>query len=70
MDTTQEQAGTVTAHTPGMTKREYFAAAAMQGLMASKTGESKNYNRVPKTAVAIADALLAELALQAQEVRP
>lgn len=46
----------------GLTKREYFAAMAMQGLVASNT----DYNTVAKWAVDHADALLLAL----EEVKP
>ena len=50
-------------HAPGLTKRELFAAMAMQGLCANETWE---LNHVPKQtasdAVEYADALLKELA--------
>lgn len=48
----------------GLTKREYFAAMAMQGMLASET-EASNYGHVSllaEQAVKRADALLAELA--------
>ncbi|MEP0868891.1 hypothetical protein NDA01_03645 [Trichocoleus desertorum AS-A10] len=40
----------------GLTKREYFAAMAMQGLLAAQGNQAK-----PSDAVAYADALLDEL---------
>lgn len=49
----------------GLTKRERFAMAAMQGLMARDIGaayNSQNLHVVAKTSVKAADALLAELA--------
>jgi len=57
----------------GLTKREMFAMAAMQGLLASKsfdcskfeTGEEW-YESVAFSAIAHADALLAELAEDAE----
>jgi hypothetical protein len=50
-------------YSPGMTKREYFAAMAMQGILASfAEGFSCSYPRVAATAVDCADALLAALA--------
>lgn len=48
---------------PGLTKREYFAAKAMQGLLAAETEESHYATRgdLARTAVAQADAVLAAL---------
>lgn len=43
----------------GLTKREYAAIMAMQGLLADPEG--RVYDKVPKIAVELADALLAEL---------
>ena len=46
----------------GLTKREYFAAKAMQGLLASpSTSIDEMMVAVPYDAVRLADALLAEL---------
>lgn len=48
----------------GLTKRELFAAMAMQGMLASET-EASNYGHIgflAESAVKRADALLAELA--------
>ena len=45
----------------GLTKREYFAAMAMQGLMSADVEASLHQNDCAKIAVAHADALLAEL---------
>lgn len=50
---------------PGMTKREYFAAMAMQGMLANEAlinqveGPSVNY--ITQASIVMADALLAEL---------
>lgn len=44
----------------GLTKREQFAMAAIQGL-ASSAAEYSRFHEMAKDAVAIADALLAEL---------
>jgi hypothetical protein len=44
----------------GLSKREYFAAAVMQGYIASFEG-GMSYSSVAKDVVAIADALIAEL---------
>jgi hypothetical protein len=47
----------------GLTKREYFAAMAMQGLLATETADdSFTGTTVAKRSVAFADALLARLA--------
>lgn len=48
----------------GLTKREYFAALAAQGMLASET-ENFNFghtSNIAERAVKVADALLAELA--------
>lgn len=46
----------------GLTKREYFAAMAMQGIMSSYTIGRLEYSRVAaETAVVCADALILEL---------
>lgn len=48
---------------PGMTKREYFAVMALQGLFAnSSTGDHHQPAKRVKLAVEAADDLLAELA--------
>jgi len=44
----------------GLTKREYFAGLAMQGL-ASSAAEYSRFYEMAKDALAMADALLAEL---------
>ena len=48
----------------GLTKREAFAMAAMQGRLAGETGEAptESYQETAIVAVRMADALLAELA--------
>jgi len=46
----------------GLTKREYFASKAMQGLLSNHAQiDSTNYEWVAKTAVGYADELLNEL---------
>lgn len=45
----------------GLTKREYFAAVAMQGIMASPQNEYFDIKEVARQAVEISDALIAEL---------
>ncbi len=42
----------------GLTKREYFAAMAMQGLI---SGNGTHFSDIPEKSVEFADALLAEL---------
>ena len=49
----------LTGIVPGLTKREYFAAMALQGLLAN-SGLNDNPDDA-KTAVEIADALIARL---------
>ena len=46
---------------PGMTKREYFAVMALQGLLASDLKEEFGLRTQARRAVIAADALLAEL---------
>lgn len=46
----------------GLTKRELFAAKAMQGIFSSDVGNSYKSEQVTKWAVEAADLLLAELA--------
>lgn len=46
----------------GMTKREYFAGLALQGLLVTKAIEHLSAQHVAKQAVKFADALIAELA--------
>jgi hypothetical protein len=43
----------------GLSKREYFSALAMQGIMAD--GQTKDIPSIATAAVMVADALLAEL---------
>jgi hypothetical protein len=55
---------------PGMTKREYFAALAMQGYLAMYSGPdvtSPPADRTAQESVMYADALLAELARKAMD---
>ncbi len=47
---------------PGITKRQLFAAMAMQGLLAGDTDRVVTADGIAKEAVEQADALLAELA--------
>jgi hypothetical protein len=49
---------------PGLTKREYFAGLAMQGLLAMTTNGDVTSKDVAALAVLDADALIAELAKQ------
>lgn len=47
---------------PGVTKREYFAAMAMQGMLSNSIPGSHHHTpRLVKESVATADALLVEL---------
>ena len=61
-----DQPANPTVHTNaqlnGLTKREHFAAMAMQGLMAYPDGAEATRQQIAKASVAAADALLAELA--------
>jgi hypothetical protein len=45
----------------GLTKREYFAAIAMQGIIANKDGLDIKIERIVESAVDTADALIEEL---------
>lgn len=59
----REEIKTDTLHMPaqwGLTKREYFAAMAMQGLMAA-AAQQRHIPTVVQDSVNLADALLAEL---------
>lgn len=47
--------------TIGLTKREYFAAIALQGLLASDTTNHDKWTDIAESAVLSADALIAEL---------
>lgn len=48
----------------GLTKREYFAAKAMQGLCADPNTGDLQYGDIARVAVGLADALIAELEKQ------
>ena len=54
-------------HINGLTKREYFAAKAMEGMLANPTGKvnygykGKHEDAIAEAAVVLADALLAAL---------
>lgn len=45
----------------GLTKREYFAAMAMQGMLASLSGISSDYSQIAHMAIEQADELLKQL---------
>jgi hypothetical protein len=45
----------------GLTKREYFAAMAMQGIITNKDGLDIKIERIVESAVDTADALIEEL---------
>ena len=47
--------------TTGLTKREYFAAKAIQGIIANKDGLDIKIERIVESAVDTADALIEEL---------
>lgn len=58
----QDESGRYTIHQTGITKREMFAMAAMQGLVSSGMDWTLYDHRdVSEQAVIMADALLAEL---------
>lgn len=56
-DGTTEQASSL----GGLTKREQFAAMAMQGLLANGAGYDLTPERLAESSLAMTDALLAEL---------
>jgi hypothetical protein len=45
----------------GLTKREYFAVMALQGIIANKDGLDIEIERIVESAVDVADALIEEL---------
>ena len=45
----------------GLTKREYFAAMALQGALANKFAHERTIEMITKSAVKLADALIEEL---------
>lgn len=51
----------VLSHPNGLTKREYFAAIALQGIIANKDGLDIKIERIVESAVDTADALIEEL---------
>jgi hypothetical protein len=59
--TYNEVSGQPNGHLLGLTKREYFAGLAMQGIMANQNLTSTENDTIAKWSVEIADALLAEL---------
>jgi len=60
--------GELEEHTTGMTLRDYFAAKALQGMMANNnvalvdclTGSPEDIQAIAKTAYALSDAMLAQ----------
>lgn len=55
------QTGNTTGYETGLTKREYFAALAMQGCCAFDPEGNNSFSIIAKYAVQVADALLVEL---------
>ena len=45
----------------GLTKREYFAAMALQGALANKFAHERTIEMITESAVKLADALIEEL---------
>jgi len=45
----------------GLTKREYFAAMAMQGALANKSAHERTIEMITESSVRLADALIDEL---------
>ena len=55
-------AGSQTIYSGGLTKREYFAAMAMQGICANPTTDIKPYGTaIAKVSIEIADELIKQL---------
>ena len=48
-------------HTYGLTKREYFASMAMQGLLADSSTQPLSLNQIAISSVEMAEALIKEL---------
>jgi len=57
------------AQSPGLTKREYFAAMAMQGLLASCANRVSDPYTLAPDATACADAIIAALSKGAADAR-
>jgi hypothetical protein len=57
---THVHSGQLITHDPGLTKREYFAALAMQGMLANSQADG-SIEDFAKWSVQYADALLEEL---------
>jgi hypothetical protein len=53
--------GTEAKNYGGLTKREYFAAMAMQGLLSSESGWKEPFDRIAAMAVSQGDLLIIEL---------
>ncbi len=53
--------GALYENEPGLTKREHFAAMAMQGILASIGDGTWSYNAIAESAIYQADALITEL---------
>lgn len=53
--------GIIDAPQEGLTKREYFAAMAMQGIITNKDGLDIKIERIAESSVDMADALIEEL---------
>jgi len=45
----------------GLTKREYFIAMAMQGVLANSAYEGMSYGEITKTAITTADTVINEI---------
>lgn len=56
-----EEATLGSRYIPGLTKREYYAGLAMQGLLASVSTVDWKYEHYAIDSVRLADALIAEL---------
>ena len=64
METKANEPAFPNIHTPslkGLTKREYFAAMSLQGIIANKDGLDIKIERIVESSVDTADALIEEL---------
>lgn len=58
---TERQTGPNSFHFMGLTKREYFAAMAMQGMLAGSQGLDIKTWEFSEQSIALADSLITEL---------
>lgn len=60
-DGSRYQTGESTVQFPGITKRDYFAAKALVGILASPHLDTDDLEAMARSAVAVADAVIAQL---------